>query len=278
MSFDVESGRVKAFRTYDQAKKHATDTQPSRFEPTSPGDADDCEIWQAARATSSAPSHFKPVKINGEKYLDGGIKINNPARESINEVANMLGGDPGNISSLTSIGCGRPKELKQNVRGFKMLKAKNSLKAATIDSNTVHEDVECRASLLSIPYFRFEVEGQTWKHPLMEGHPDSVYKDFERELTAHFQHNEKASQRLQRCAEDLVNQRHLRAKDTNRWHRFTHATFFRCSHDGKEFNLRGQFRKHLEHHHSGWTANSTSQQESYIISCEVSPCIPGGPQ
>lgn len=190
----------------------------------------------------------------------------------------MLGGDPSTISSLTSIGCGSPKELKQNVRGFKMLKAKNSLKAATIDSNTVHEDVEFRAAMLGIPYFRFEVEGQTWKHPLMEGHPDSVYEDFERELIAHFQNNEKASQQLHDCAVDLVKQRYLRAKDTDRWRRFTHATFFRCSHDGKEFSLRGRFRKHLEHHHPEWTEMSISQQESYIDSCEERPFIPGGPQ
>lgn len=280
MSFDVTSGRVKAFRTYDQAVERFTDSdcRPSRFEPINPGVADNCEIWKAARATSSAPSHFKPVHINDKRYLDGGIKTNNPARESINEVANMLGGDPSAISSLISIGCGLPKESKQDVRGFRMLSARNSLKAAAIDSNSVHEDVEFRASVYKIPYSRFEVDGLAWKLPLMEDQSDTIYKVFEDELATYFQRNEKASAQLDRCAKDLVDQRRLRAQNPDRWRRFTHATFFRCEYHKKEYNLRGPFRKHLKHHHSEWLEKSNSERESYIDSFKVKPIIPGGPQ
>src|ERR1700731_2295324 len=36
-------------------------------------------IWQAARATSAAPTFFAPVVIDDVRYADGGTGYNNPA-------------------------------------------------------------------------------------------------------------------------------------------------------------------------------------------------------
>ncbi|KAF5980102.1 calcium-independent phospholipase A2-gamma [Fusarium bulbicola] len=36
------------------------------------------KLWQAARATSAAPAYFKPIEINGESLIDGGVQANNP--------------------------------------------------------------------------------------------------------------------------------------------------------------------------------------------------------
>jgi len=38
----------------------------------------DVKIWQAARATSAAPSYFKPITVGKYTLLDGGLGANNP--------------------------------------------------------------------------------------------------------------------------------------------------------------------------------------------------------
>jgi predicted acylesterase/phospholipase RssA len=50
---------------------------------------DQCPIWQAGRATSAAPSFFKPafveVPVPGGWYIDGGVKRNNPSEVALTE-------------------------------------------------------------------------------------------------------------------------------------------------------------------------------------------------
>ena len=50
---------------------------------------DRCPIWQAARATSAAPSYFPPawveVPLPGGWYIDGGLKRNNPSEVALTE-------------------------------------------------------------------------------------------------------------------------------------------------------------------------------------------------
>ena len=36
------------------------------------------KIWEAARATSAAPTYFRPMEVGGYKLLDGGLGANNP--------------------------------------------------------------------------------------------------------------------------------------------------------------------------------------------------------
>jgi predicted acylesterase/phospholipase RssA len=50
---------------------------------------DPCPIWQAARATSAAPSYFAPAWVEvpapGGWYIDGGLKHNNPSEVGLAE-------------------------------------------------------------------------------------------------------------------------------------------------------------------------------------------------
>jgi predicted acylesterase/phospholipase RssA len=52
-------------------------------------DKDRCPIWQAARATSAAPSYFPPawveVPVPGGWFIDGGLKSNNPSAVGLKE-------------------------------------------------------------------------------------------------------------------------------------------------------------------------------------------------
>jgi patatin-like phospholipase/acyl hydrolase len=38
----------------------------------------DIKVWQAARATSAAPSYFKPFNVGKYDLIDGGLGANNP--------------------------------------------------------------------------------------------------------------------------------------------------------------------------------------------------------
>ena len=50
---------------------------------------DKCRIWEAARATSAAPTYFLPIHIPlprpGCWYIDGGLKRNNPSEVALDE-------------------------------------------------------------------------------------------------------------------------------------------------------------------------------------------------
>jgi patatin-like phospholipase/acyl hydrolase len=57
------------FRTYQSREMHL-----------------DCKIWEAARATSAAPTFFKRIEIGREQpFIDGGLGRNNPSRLLLDE-------------------------------------------------------------------------------------------------------------------------------------------------------------------------------------------------
>jgi hypothetical protein len=71
----------------------------------------DCLIWQAARATTAAPTFFKPVAIAAapghapQQFVDGGLRCNNPVREVMDEARAVFGG-AARLGCLVSIGTG----------------------------------------------------------------------------------------------------------------------------------------------------------------------------
>lgn len=68
------------------------------------------KIWEAARATSAAPTFFEPVLIRGRPYGDAGIGWNNLTVEAIAEVHRIWPDRP--IGCLLSIGTGLEKAKK----------------------------------------------------------------------------------------------------------------------------------------------------------------------
>jgi predicted acylesterase/phospholipase RssA len=73
-----------------------------------------CFIWEAARATSAAPTFFKPITIAvpapGNTFVDGGLTYNNPAEPALEE-AQRLWPDSSKCC-LVSIGTGRLSSVK----------------------------------------------------------------------------------------------------------------------------------------------------------------------
>jgi hypothetical protein len=68
-----------------------------------------CFIWEAARATSAAPTFFKPILIKvpapGNTFVDGGLTYNNPAELALEEAQRLWPHSP--KCCLVSIGTGR---------------------------------------------------------------------------------------------------------------------------------------------------------------------------
>lgn len=72
----------------------------------------DCAIWEAARATTAAPTFFKRISIAepgqiAEDFLDAGIKCNNPTEEVMEE-ARLVFKDDRPVGCVLSIGTGHP--------------------------------------------------------------------------------------------------------------------------------------------------------------------------
>ncbi len=77
-----------------------------------PNQGPDCKIWEAARATTAAPTFFKAIKIAGPggfspDYVDAGLGFNNPTKE-VRDEAKELFGPNRRIGMLVSIGTGHP--------------------------------------------------------------------------------------------------------------------------------------------------------------------------
>jgi len=67
-------------------------------------------IWEAARATSAAPTFFSPIKIDDTFYGDGGTGYNNPTNEAIAEAHSIWPNRP--IGCVVSIGTGLEEALQ----------------------------------------------------------------------------------------------------------------------------------------------------------------------
>jgi hypothetical protein len=65
---------------------HVFRTYANEAHEETPGLADDELIWKVGRATSAAPTYFKPMKIGEDFFSDGGVLYNNPAEVAYDEV------------------------------------------------------------------------------------------------------------------------------------------------------------------------------------------------
>ena len=131
-----------------------------------------CSIWEAARATSAAPTFFPPIKFaaqTGGHFIDGGVGWNNPTKALVKEAKSyyrMKSYKATQPTCLVSIGTGQ-KDLVQLHRAASMFwfKDRSGLSIAPIlgqivtDCENTHDEVllsylEANARDL---YYRFNV-------------------------------------------------------------------------------------------------------------------------
>jgi predicted acylesterase/phospholipase RssA len=134
------------FRTYQSLKPHSN-----------------CKIWEAARATSAAPTFFKRIEIgrNKQPYIDGGLGCNNPSQLVLNEAKAQFG-DARHIGCLVSIGTGQAKVTDIKKPGFfqQILPTDviDALKEIATDCDTTHQEMLRRFAGLRDTYFRLNVD------------------------------------------------------------------------------------------------------------------------
>ncbi|EMD61159.1 hypothetical protein COCSADRAFT_239773 [Bipolaris sorokiniana ND90Pr] len=114
---DTASGNVKLYQDRPKcpifvcATTVNGDIQRLRSYPSTTEEPFNCTIWEAARATSAAPTFFAPIKFpNGMKFRDGGLVANKPIFELINEVRKKY--PTRDISAIVSLGTGVSSSMK----------------------------------------------------------------------------------------------------------------------------------------------------------------------
>ncbi|KAG8950942.1 hypothetical protein FRC04_007006 [Tulasnella sp. 424] len=131
---------AKLFRTYD-----------NRFQLQS---ADQCEIWEAGRATSCAPSFFPEIKVDGVYYDDGGLGYNNPTKLMLQEAQSLWGPDQ-RIGCLLSLGTGSVESFMQRINDpLDFLKFNGIFQRMALNCNAVHQEM-LHNQLVSPFYYRF---------------------------------------------------------------------------------------------------------------------------
>lgn len=121
----------------------------------------DCKIWEAARATSAAPTFFKRIEIGrGQPYIDGGLGRNNPSRLVLDEAKGVFGTRP--IGCLVSIGTGQGKIISVKKPGIfqRMVPTGviDALKEIVTDCEATHETMLGLFANSPNTYFRLNVE------------------------------------------------------------------------------------------------------------------------
>lgn len=125
-----------------------------------------CEIWEAARATSAAPTYFAPIEIGppgrNNTFVDGGLGCNNPIYQLHLEAERLFKGSR-KVACIVSLGTGQKKtnEIAQPtfmdnfVPPFKLM---NSIKRLAIDCERKAEDMDLKYRGMKDVYFRLNVE------------------------------------------------------------------------------------------------------------------------
>jgi predicted acylesterase/phospholipase RssA len=120
-----------------------------------------CKIWEAARATSAAPTFFKHIEIGrGQPFIDGGLGRNNPSRVVLDEANALFRAHP--IGCLVSIGTGQAEIISiKKPRFLQQVVPTNvieALKGISTDCEATHEDMQRLFANSPNTYFRLNVE------------------------------------------------------------------------------------------------------------------------
>ena len=266
------------FRTYQtQVPLHRSKSKGRHGTTGTYGDAAALPIWQVARATSAAPTYFRPIKIErgnmrgSVTFKDGGFGSNNPSEEAYNDIIDKHGGRSQSMGPFVSIGTGIPPfNLFSEKKGNFNNAITNFTAAVKLPSRTV--GVDQRMERLSVhdnkehfPYFRFdggerlgEVALDEWKSHRFtrltgkDKNPGSITLEKIFVATAAYLAEPMVQRRLTECAKILVRRRRLRMRDSSEWDRYASFSYYDCNVEGcdrQRSSKAQEFREHLRKFH-----------------------------
>ena len=155
-------GKPYLFRTYKNL--HISKEPKQRVLDRNPALAHDIPIWQVARATSAAPTYFKPVNIDNLEYLDGGFgSTNNPSVEIWDEVRAMNNEAKDCANIFVSIGTGKNNKISRWTSGralmpeSRFINYMNFAKKWASESETKHNDMLKLQRSYGFKYYRLNV-------------------------------------------------------------------------------------------------------------------------
>lgn len=180
-----EAWKPYLFRSYkkpkaDESKKteaSCSEKYSSSGAPILPGSSK-ATLPDALRATSAAPTFFKPFVFNTadgilKTYVDGGLTANNPTELAIFE-ARALWPDR-DIECVVSLGCGKPKPGQGNTN---LLGLVGELVDICSSAQIIHKNVKSwlKMTLPQTNYFRFSPNNGEGSVPLDESNPKVLNK------------------------------------------------------------------------------------------------------
>ncbi|KXN83116.1 Calcium-independent phospholipase A2-gamma [Leucoagaricus sp. SymC.cos] len=121
----------------------------------------DYKIWEAARATSAAPTYFPRIKLGDYEYVDGGLGFNNPVLLLMGE-ARLYYGFAREFGFLLTFGTGMSPDVSLPPEGkniFENIKETAGVMEATWEISSDSEQANQIAAMLvkSGHYYRFNV-------------------------------------------------------------------------------------------------------------------------
>lgn len=124
-----------------------------------------CTIWEAARATTAAPTIFKRIKIgppsSGIEFVDAGLGCNNPTKEVVAECERVFGGNA-QVACIVSIGTGQNTSTRFAKPGVfqKWIPSElvKILKDIATDSGRTAEEMDQKYRNTPRIYYRFDVD------------------------------------------------------------------------------------------------------------------------
>lgn len=183
---------------------------PRRIRSYNSGDDWDKNITvvQAARATSAAPTFFKPLVIENEggvkeELIDAAMGVNNPAAEVLDE-AGMQFDNSCKLGCFLSLGTGtRPKNMESTDAIGRLLDIGKLLKEVTTDSEAKREEMDRKFTDHESTYFRFSVPDAASKVKM------EAYRDIPKlkAMTEEYLRGAEAKANIEKIVDVLVNNR-----------------------------------------------------------------------
>jgi len=165
-----------------------------------------CFIWEAALATSAAPTFFKRIHIGKPKvgYLDAGLGYNNPVQQVFDEARSIFD-HKRKVACILSLGTGevdtqayaKPGILERRLP-IKLIKV---LQRIATNSGTAAETFARRFEYTPGVYFRFNVPRVVGNLPMEEWRPLPTIAA----LTSTYMRETWVSKEIDRVVDVLVN-------------------------------------------------------------------------